>query len=67
MSNTKCSQPPVTVISAKEAAGLLGIHHTTLYDGARNGEIPCRRVGRRFIFIREALIEWLRGADRNQG
>lgn len=56
-----------TIITAKEAAALLGIHVTTLYDAARNGEIPCRRVGRRFIFIREILIEWLRGANRKQG
>lgn len=50
-----------TVIPAKEAAALLGIHHTTLYAAARKGEIPCCRIGRRFVFVRETLIEWLRG------
>lgn len=50
----------VTLITADEAAELLGIHRTTLYDGARRGEIPCRRVGRRFVFVREALLAWLR-------
>jgi excisionase family DNA binding protein len=48
-----------TVISAKEAAALIGIHHTTLYEAARRGDIPCRRVGRRFVFVREPLIHWL--------
>ncbi|HLT35559.1 MAG TPA: helix-turn-helix domain-containing protein [Enhygromyxa sp.] len=55
-----------TIITAKEAAALLGVHHTTLYDAARNGEIPCRRVGRRFIFTREGLIDWLRGRDSSR-
>lgn len=55
------SRPPATptIISAKDAAVLLGIHHTTLYSAARNGEIPCRRIGRRFVFVREQLIDWL--------
>lgn len=49
-----------TLMTADEAAELLGIHRTTLYDGARRGEIPCRRVGRRFVFVRETLLDWLR-------
>jgi excisionase family DNA binding protein len=49
-----------TLITADEAAELLGIHRTTLYDGARRGEIPCRRIGRRFVFVRETLLAWLR-------
>lgn len=49
-----------TPISAKEAAELLGIHRTTLYEAARRGEIPCRRVGRRYVFVRETLLDWLR-------
>jgi excisionase family DNA binding protein len=48
-----------TIITAKEAAALLGIHHTTLSEAARRGEIPCRIVGRRFVFVRETILEWL--------
>lgn len=58
-SNQSTTELP-TVISAKEAAEILGIHIGTLYDQARLGEIPCRRAGRRFIFTRESLAEWLR-------
>ena len=47
-------------LSAREAAALLGIHHTTLYEAAKRGDVPCRRVGRRFIFTRESLVDWLR-------
>lgn len=55
-----------TVISAKDAAALLGVHHTTLYEAARRGEVPCRMIGRRFVFVRETLIEWMRGTDRSR-
>lgn len=48
-----------TVITADEAAELLKLSKPSLYSGARSGEIPCRRVGRRFIFCREALDRWL--------
>lgn len=54
----------ITIISAEDAAKLLGLHKVTLYDGARRGEIPCRRVGRRFIFVRETLLEWLRSSGQ---
>lgn len=50
----------LTIITADEAAQLLGIHRQSLYEAARRREIPCGRVGRRFIFAREHLIEWLR-------
>jgi excisionase family DNA binding protein len=50
---------PTTVIGADEAAQLLGIHRTTLYEAAGRGEIPCRRIGRRFVFVRETLVAWL--------
>lgn len=62
--NDKTANP--TVISAKEAAALLGIHLTTLYEAARRGEVPCRIIGRRFVFVRETLIAWMRDTDRSR-
>jgi excisionase family DNA binding protein len=50
----------LTIISADDAAKLLGINRNTLYAGANAGEVPCRRIGRKFLFVREVLIEWLR-------
>lgn len=49
-----------TIISAEDAAALLDIPCATLYAGARNGEIPCHRVGLRYVFVREPLVAWLR-------
>lgn len=48
-----------TTITADEAAKLLGISKQTLYEAARNHQIPCQRVGRRYIFVREALVQWM--------
>jgi len=54
----------VTLLTADEAAKFLGVHRTTLYEQARNGEIPCRRAGRRFLFVKERLTVWLLGQDK---
>lgn len=58
--NDTCIDDTPSIMTAKEAAELLGIHHTTLYESAKQGQIPCRRIGRRYIFERRALIDWLR-------
>jgi excisionase family DNA binding protein len=50
---------PLTIINANEAAELLRINRNTLYAAAHAGEVPCRRVGRKFLFAREVLIEWM--------
>ena len=55
-----------TTISADEAAELLGIHKNSLYDAAKRGEVPHRRVGKRFIFCREALSDWLLAMEPGQ-
>lgn len=55
------------VLSVEEVAELLGLGRNTVYDAANRGEIPHRRVGRRLIFSRAAVMEWLRGkAPANQ-
>jgi len=51
------------VYSAAEVASLLGLSKATVYAMAHSGELPCKRVGRRFIFSREAVHAWLASAD----
>lgn len=47
------------VMDADEVAAFLGIDRNTVYDYAGRGEIPHRRLGKRLLFSRSALVSWL--------
>ncbi len=43
------------VLSTSEVAELLGIPRSTVHHLARRGELPARRMGRRWLFLRDRL------------
>ena len=43
------------VLSTTEVAELLGIPRSTVHELARRGDLPARRVGRRWLFIRDRI------------
>ena len=47
------------VMSAEDVAAFLGVDRNTVYDYAGRGTIPCRRLGKRLLFHRAALVSWL--------
>ena len=49
------------VLNVDQVAQLLGLHPKTVYDHAGAGHIPHRRVGRRLLFSRRAIMAWLEG------
>lgn len=49
------------ILTIKEASQFLKIGKTTLYKLARNGEIPGRKVGREWRFVKDKIIEWVKG------
>jgi len=49
-------------MSVEEVAEFLGVDRKTVYDYAGRGVIPCRRLGKRILFSRRALVLWLSGA-----
>lgn len=57
------------ILDADEVAEMLGVSRGLVYDGAGRGEIPCRRVGRRLLFSRRAIVAWLEraGEERHTG
>ncbi|MCE9575703.1 MAG: helix-turn-helix domain-containing protein [Deltaproteobacteria bacterium] len=47
------------VMDADQVAALLRVNRKTVYDYAGRGQIPCRRLGKRMLFSRTALMAWL--------
>lgn len=43
------------VLSTTEVAELLGIPRSTVHELARRGDLPARRVGRRWLFLRDRI------------
>jgi excisionase family DNA binding protein len=47
------------VLSVAEAAELLGVSEWLVLQQIRLGILPHKRCGRRIVFSRERLMEWL--------
>ncbi len=47
------------VLTVKEVAELLDLSRNGVYLGAKRGEIPNVTVGRRVLFPRRAIEQWL--------
>jgi excisionase family DNA binding protein len=43
------------VLSTTEVAELLGIPRSTVHELARRGDLPARRIGRRWLFLRDRV------------
>ena len=48
------------ILTASEVAELLRVNRKTIYKAAQRNEIPHRRLGRRLVFERGAVLAWLR-------
>ena len=49
------------LLTAAEAAELLAVRPSWIYEAVRSGTLPCLRIGRHIRFARAMLEEWLRG------
>lgn len=47
------------VMTADEVAEYLRVDRKTVFEYAARGVIPHRRVGKRLLFLRSALVSWL--------
>ncbi|GGQ93564.1 helix-turn-helix domain-containing protein [Deinococcus ruber] len=58
------------VLTLEELAALLKVSETTAYSLVRGGELPGRKVGREWRFLKTRVFEWLAQAgtgDEMQG
>jgi len=51
------------IISTEEACKLLGLTRQTLYKLCDKGEIPGKKVGSRFKFVRAAILDYMHQID----
>lgn len=62
------SPPPRSgeVLDVRAAAALLTVSTDTVYDLLNQGELPGRKVGRKWITTRSALLRWIEGSGEQQ-
>jgi excisionase family DNA binding protein len=62
-SEIRNSKSEIYVLTPREAADYLSIHVRTIYRLAKNGDIPCRKIGGSWRFKKDALDQWLSGRE----
>lgn len=50
-------------LNMSQAARLLNVYSSTLEEACLNREVPCRKIGSTYIFLKESLIEWLKSNE----
>jgi len=61
MSNTSAELPEV--MTAAEVAAFLRVNVKGVYAAVKAGQLPGRLVGKRVVFWRDALLDWLRSNE----
>jgi excisionase family DNA binding protein len=59
----RADKPDALCLSVEQAAELLGVSRSALYDAIARHEVPSVRIGRRVLVPRKALEEWLERSD----
>jgi excisionase family DNA binding protein len=65
MSTTAAPPDERIVISVEEAGAMLGISRGHAYQMAREGTIPCLRLGRRLVVVRHRLLALIEGENES--
>jgi excisionase family DNA binding protein len=62
-----CITPSRTseVLDVKMTAELLTVSPDTVYDLFKRGELPGRKVGRKWITTRNAVLRWIESSSEN--
>jgi excisionase family DNA binding protein len=58
--NSRCEERGLRlVLSVAEAAQLLGVSEWLVLQQVQRGSLPHKRCGRRIVFSRDRLLDWL--------
>jgi|GEM_PF-1681184 len=58
------ARPQRETITAPEAAEVLGLSPWSIYDLVRRRQLPHIRIGRRVLFRRESILQWLEAHEQ---
>jgi len=47
------------ILNIRQAADLLNVPQTVIWEACLTGEVPCRKIAKTYIFQRDQLIAWL--------
>jgi excisionase family DNA binding protein len=47
------------ILTLEQVAEMLGVNYKTALYSAQRGDLPGRRVGKRWVFSRAAVLAWL--------
>src|SRR3990167_7702372 len=61
------SKTASNIISTEEASRLLGVTRQTLYKLRDNGEIPGKKVGGKYKFLKDGLLDYMKTHDKDNG
>ena len=48
------------ILTAEDVGQLLGLHPSTVRIMARANELPCKKIGSRWYFLRDEVVKHLR-------
>lgn len=51
------------VLTADQVADFLKVNKKTVYTAVKDGQLPGCRVGKRLVFLRDALLDWMRSKE----
>ena len=52
------------ILTVEETAAFLRLNPKTIYAAIQAKEFPGRKIGKRVVILRDALLEWLRSTER---
>lgn len=65
--NQEALQGILEIMTVREVASYLHLSQATVYQMARNGQIPVARIGRTWRFTKESINSWLsRSTEKDQ-
>ncbi len=66
---TTLFKPPVPrdpeILDVQATADMIGISKDAVYDLFKKGELPGRKVARRWLTTRDSVLKWLKGSSED--